>query len=195
MLSFPGRSGMAAVLLLCLPVLTLAAVAAHLLDQSGKALSGFPKPGTRVVVLVFGATDCPISNRYVPEVERLRGEFAARAVDLRWVYPNPDDTPETVRKHSVEYGMKVPVVVDREQELVQKAGVRVTPEAAVFAVEPGGWREVYHGRIDDRYIAFGKERPQATRHELEEAIESALAGKTAAAAGGDPVGCSIVPKG
>ena len=73
------------------------------------------------------------------------------------------------------------------------AHVAVTPEAAVFAVDGGALREVYYGRIDDRYEAFGKERPQAARHELKAAIDAVLEGKPVAAPQGGPVGCSIVP--
>ena len=150
--------------------------------------------GARVVVLVFGATDCPISNRYVPEVDRMSREFLGKSVEVRWIFPNPGDTPEVVLTHLNEFKTLTPGLVDSKQELVKQAGASVTPEAAVFAVENGKMRLVYRGRIDDRYIAFGQERPRATRHELEEAIRAELAGRPAPAPGGEPVGCSIVPR-
>ena len=181
-------------LLICLPALLLAASASHLLDPNGQPLARFPGPGAHILVLVFGATDCPISNRYVPEVDRLQKEFSARQVEIRWVFPNPDDTPEVVRKHIADFHIATPSIVDPQQELVRLAGAFVTPEAAVFAVDGSNLRELYHGRLDDRYIAFGQERPQANHHELEEAIEAALAGKPAPQPGGSPVGCSIVPR-
>ena len=54
-------------------------------------------------------------------------------------------------------------------------------------------REVYRGRIDDRYVSFGHERPQAMHHDLEEAIRSALANRPVLPPGGGPVGCAIMP--
>ena len=73
------------------------------------------------------------------------------------------------------------------------AHASVTPEAALFAVKDGKLQEVYHGRIDDRYLAFGQERPQATHHDLEEAIQATLAGRPIPKPSGAPVGCSIIP--
>ena len=194
MLSSPRRNRLAALLLICLPPLLLAASATQLLDSAGHPLAHFPEPGTRILVLVFGATDCPISNRYVPEVDRLAKEFSPRHVDIRWVFSNPDDTPEVVRNHIADFSIATPSILDPQQELVKQAGVFVTPEAAVFAVDGPNLRELYHGRLDDRYIAFGRERPQANHHELQEAIVAALAGKPAPQPGGSPVGCSIVPR-
>lgn len=160
-------------------------------DLQGHAVPRLDGPGVHVVVLVFAASDCPISNRYVPEIARLHWEFAARGVRFWWVFPNAEDTAVKVRRHDRAFSIHEDVVLDRRQSLVARSQVRTTPEAAVFVAEGGGLREVYHGRIDDRYIAFGQERPQAQRHDLEEAIEATLEGKPAQTAGGPAVGCSI----
>jgi len=76
--------------------------------------------------------------------------------------------------------------------LVLRSHATVTPEAAVFLAEGDDLREVYHGRIDDRYLSLVQQRPQAEHHELETAIAAALAGKPVPQPGGPPVGCSIV---
>jgi hypothetical protein len=167
--------------------------APHATDMHGRLLRALAPPGTQVIVLIFAAIDCPISNRYIPEVARISKEIASSEVAYRWVYPNPPDTASVVAQHAKAYSLSIPVIVDTKQELVRLAHVTVTPEAAVFTVENGQLREQYHGRIDDRYIAFGKERPQATRHDLEDAIKAALAGKPISVPGGKPIGCSIVP--
>jgi hypothetical protein len=181
--------------LLALLVLICAAKAnaLHLTDLQGHSVEQLATAGERVVVLIFAATDCPISNRYIPEIERLRREQSERGVAFWWVFPNPGDTLPIVRRHSKDFSISTPTLIDPQQELVHMAHASVTPEAAVFAVNHGALREVYRGRIDDRYIAFGQERPQATHHELEQAIEAALTGKPAPEPAGSPVGCSIVP--
>src|SRR5208282_2674251 len=106
----------------------------------------------RAVVLIFAATDCPISNRYIPEIQRLHDEYATKGVAVWWVFSNPSDTLSVVRKHGEDFSIHTPTLIDSKQELVTMAHVSVTPEAAVFTVENGKLREVYHGRIDDRYI-------------------------------------------
>jgi len=165
----------------------------HAMDLQGREIHQLAVAGARAVVLIFAATDCPISNRYIPEVTRLNSELASQGVVFWWVFPNPGDTLPIVRKHSADFSISTPVLIDLHQELVRISHVAVTPEAAVFAVDHDHLREVYHGRIDDRYIAFGQERPQATHHELEEAIQAVLAGRAVPQPSAGPVGCSIIP--
>jgi hypothetical protein len=74
------------------------------------------------------------------------------------------------------------------------ARATITPEAAVFLPAGANLREVYRGRIDDRYLELGRERPAATRHDLEQAILAVLANHPVPPPGGPTVGCSIVPR-
>jgi hypothetical protein len=166
-------------------------------DLHGQPIQQLTSPGTQVVVLFFAASDCPISNRYVPEITRLTQEFAAKPsgsnpVRFWWVYPNQGDTAQVVADHNRDYSITADTILDPRQSLVHLAHATVTPEAAVFLVEGAHLREVYHGRIDDRYISLGQERPQAEHHDLEKAIAAVLAGKPIPQPGGPPVGCSIV---
>jgi len=68
-----------------------------------------------------------------------------------------------------------------------------TPEAAVFIPNGDQWRELYRGRIDDRYIDLGDERPAAMHRDLEEAIRAVLKNQPVLQPGGPAVGCSIIP--
>ena len=72
------------------------------------------------------------------------------------------------------------------------AQARVTPEVAVFVRGPDDARTLaYHGRIDDRVVEFGKLRATASAHELREAVDAVLDGRTPAPAGGPAIGCYI----
>jgi hypothetical protein len=141
-----------------------------------------------VNVFLFTLTDCPISNRYAPEVERLRAKFAPRGVAFWLVYPDPGESPEAIRNHIKDYSYRSGVLRDPKHALVELTGARVTPEAAVFA--PGG-KLVYCGRIDDRFVDFGKMRAEATVHDLEEALEAVLALRPVKQARTTAVGCFI----
>jgi hypothetical protein len=163
-------------------------------DLAGAPVTDLAPAGTRAVVLFFAASDCPISNRYLPEMARLEHEFADRGVEFLEVYPNPGDTAAVVRQHMAQFGDPTKVTLDTEQTLVRMAHVTVTPEAAVFIRAGSGLREVYHGRVDDRYLDLGSERPRALRHDLEEAIASVLEDKPVPQPGGPPVGCAIVTR-
>ena len=172
-----------------------ASTASHLYvtDLQGNTISQLAPGNTRVVVLLFTATDCPISKRYIPEIARLQQEFSSRGVAFWWVFPNPGDTAAVVRKHELDFSIRTATLIDTRQELAHFAHVSVTPEAAVFAVNGTDLREIYHGRIDDRYLSFSRYRPAATRHDLEEAIKATLAGTPVLSPIAQPVGCSIVP--
>ena len=174
-----------------LSFLQLAASASLGMDLAGHPVEQLAPLGTHAVVLFFTATDCPIANRYVPEVERLAKENLGAAV---WfVYPNPGDTAKEVLAHEARYAITGNVILDARQTLTHLAHATVTPEAAVFVPEKSGLREVYRGRIDDRYVGLGKERPQAMHHDLEDALHAVLKGRPVPAAGGPAVGCSIMP--
>jgi AhpC/TSA family len=161
-------------------------------DLDGRPVTQLAPPGSRAVVLFFAASDCPISNRYVPEMQRLTRQFEPSGVRVWFVYPNPGDSAKVVRAHDVEFSITVNTALDNKQSLTQMAHATTTPEAAVFIPERGGLHEVYRGRIDDRYLSLGTERPQATRHDLEDAVRAVLAGKPVPQPGGPPIGCSIV---
>jgi len=144
--------------------------------------------GARAVVLIFVGTDCPISNRYAPEVRRLYERFAKDGVAFVMVYPNPAETPATIRQHLREYRLPPRAAHDAAQALVSRSGASVTPEAVVY--DPQG-RLVYRGRIDDRYQRIGVERPAPSRRDLEDVLAALVDGRAPAPRTTDAVGCFI----
>ena len=165
-----------------------AAPASTGLDLAGQSVDPFRRTESKATVLVFVSADCPISNRYAPEIRRLRDQFVPQGVSWWLVYHDPELTAEAIRQHLREYQLPESVLRDPRHSLVKKAKVRVTPEAAVFG--PDG-RLVYHGRIDNRHVDFGQERPAATEHDLQETLAALLAGKPIPKETATAVGCYI----
>jgi len=145
----------------------------------------------RATVLVFLRTDCPIANRYAPEVRRIHDRFRPRGVAFRLVYADVAEPAEAIRRHLREYDLPGEAVRDPGHVLVRKARARVTPEAAVFVPGPAGPRLAYHGRIDDRYVDFGRARSAPTTHDLEDALEAVLAGRPVSPETAPAVGCFL----
>lgn len=162
-------------------------------NLQGAPITQLLSPHDRAVVLFFTASDCPIANRYVPEIVRLEKEFGPKGVVFWWVYPNPSDTASVVLNHDRDFGVNPQVILDTKQTLVRIGHAYVTPQSAVFLASSGGMKEVYNGRIDDKYLTIGTERPRVSHHDLEIAIAAAVNGDPVPAPGGPPVGCSIVP--
>jgi cytochrome oxidase Cu insertion factor (SCO1/SenC/PrrC family) len=160
----------------------------HLIDLDGRSVDLWPAGQNRVTVVVFTRSDCPISNRYAPEIRRLYDEFHPRAVDFYLIYVDPHEEPSAIREHLRQYEYPCPALRDPEHVLVAATGATVTPEAAVFAADR---KMIYRGRIDDRNADFGKSAPEAAKHDLADAIEAALAGKPVAEAVTKAVGCYI----
>jgi AhpC/TSA family protein len=143
-------------------------------------------PG-KVVVLIFVRTDCPIANRYAPEISRLQSAHSSEAA-FWLVYPDKRETDEAIRKHDLEYHLQVPVLRDPQHVLAKRAQVSVTPEAAVFDARG---HLVYHGRIDNWFQDFGRARPAATTHELADAIAAALRGRPETLPSAPAIGCYL----
>ena len=147
-------------------------------------------PQTRAVVLYFIASDCPISNRFLPEMKRLVDQYSAQDVRFWFVYPNATETPSSIRTHLHAFSIDpAQVLTDPHQRLAQLANAHTTPESAILS---STLQPLYTGRLDDRYLAIGKERPRPTRHDLADAIAATLAGRHPDPPGGPSVGCTIV---
>lgn len=158
-------------------------------DPEGRLVDPFlAAENSAAIVFLFASVDCPVSNRYAPLVQRLHTTFAARNVAFWLVYPNPGDTPEAVRAHLKDYSYPVHALLDPRHELVKITKVSVTPEAAVY---DRARTLAYRGRLDNRYVSLGVERPSATEHDLSDALTAVLAGKPVAAATTQAVGCFI----
>ena len=162
-----------------------------LLDLEGRQVEALQASGSKAIVFLFARTDCPISNRYAPEVRRLFEKFSGDGVAFWLVYPDPDEPIAAIRKHVEEYGYRMGVLRDPRHELVRMTGARVTPEAAVFVAGISGQHLAYHGRIDDRYVDFGKTRSEPTAHDLEQVLEAVLAGQPVHAREMAAIGCFI----
>jgi hypothetical protein len=158
-------------------------------DLDGKSIDPFEgAKDAKALVFLFTSTDCPISNRYAPTIARFWEDFHEKGVQFTLVYPHSDLTVDEIRKHLKDFAYPCTALRDPKHLLVKKCQAKVTPEAAVFNSKG---ELVYHGRIDDRYVDFGKERPDATRHELEEVLKAVLDGKAPAQKAVRPIGCYI----
>ena len=171
-------------------MLTLPLLAVLIQTLTGAPAEALRAPaGTKAIVFLFTSTDCPISNRYAPEVQRLASTFLPQGVVFRLIYPNPADKGPAIRDHmtAFAYAGATEAFRDPQHALVTFVGATVTPEVAIVA----SGHVVYRGRIDDRHVDFGLERPAPTRHDLAEALTAVLAGRPVAPSTTQAVGCFI----
>lgn len=146
--------------------------------------------GAKLTVLVFLGTECPISNSYAPSLKRLSASFAASGVVLLGVHCDPEVTAAAAQAHAREYELPFPLALDHDQRLAKTCGIHTVPTAV--AVGAAG-NILYRGRIDNRYVATGVRRPEATVFDLKSAIETVLAGRQPEPATTEPIGCPLPP--
>ncbi|MEQ1860098.1 MAG: redoxin family protein [Chthoniobacteraceae bacterium] len=142
----------------------------------------------RVAVLLFVTTDCPIANRYAPEIERIRADFEGKGLRMTLVHVDSGLTEKAAGDHAREYALKAPVVIDRTHRLVAATGAKVTPEAVV--IDHAG-RIRYRGRIDDQVTGYGDRRMAATMRDLRDAIAAVLEGRPVKSPETPAIGCLI----
>jgi hypothetical protein len=157
-------------------------------DVTGQRQTPLWQPKQKATVLFFLLPDCPISNAYAPEIERIGADYRAKQVTSFVVHADPDVTAAAARKHAKEYGLSAPVLLDPTHVLVGRTGVSKAPEVAVL--DPAG-KVVYRGRIDDWYVDYGKRRGEPSRRDLREALDALLAGKPVARETTVAIGCDL----
>lgn len=164
-------------------------VAGLKLPDTGGTLHDFDAiRGRKAVVFFLIGTECPVSNGYAPEMTRIAKDYEGRGVATYGVHPDREVTPPAASAHAAEYRLGFPILLDPTQELAEAAGAEVTPEAIV--VDDGGM-VVYRGRIDDTYARDGKRRDRPATHDLRDALDALLAGKSGAPVVRPAFGCPL----
>ena len=130
-------------------------------------------------VLFFVATDCPISNSYAPEIQRICGAYEARGIGCALIYEEARLTADDARKHLDQYRYRrMPGAIDRDGALAAAVHASVTPEAVV-GDRHGAIR--YRGRIANPHAALGRPRQVVTTQHPHDALNAVAAGRPVAA--------------
>jgi hypothetical protein len=134
-------------------------------------------------LLFFVGSECPVSNFYAPEIQRLGEAWQARGGRVRLVYPEPGLRLEDARAHARRFALKLPVAVDPERSLAAAHGVERVPTAVLAGA--------YRGRIDDRFSPEGKRRDVPRSRDLEEALNALAEGRAPAVRETPVFGCPL----
>jgi hypothetical protein len=164
-------------------------------DIDGRTLRPFD-PAGKAGVVFFLTSDCPISNGYAQEIQRVCREYGARGVGCSLMYEDVEISAsasrldDDVRRNLRDYGYAgLPAAVDRDRVIANHAKASVTPTAVVVD-DAGAIR--YRGRIDNFYAALGRPRQQVTERDLRDALDAVLAGRPVPRPETQAVGCFIV---
>jgi len=143
----------------------------------------------KATVLFFVGTECPVSNGYVPEMNRIAEAYAGQGIACYAVYAGADVTAAAAGKHAKEFAIALPAVIDPKCELADAVGATTTIEAAVVLADGS---LAYRGRVDDTYVAFGRKKLVVLQHDVRDVLDDVVAGRRINPRTTTAVGCLIV---
>ena len=150
-------------------------------DMSDREISYAPVK-TKVTVVMFFSTRCPISNAFNYRRNTLYADFKGR-VNFFVVDTNSNESLEEVRQYAKDVGFDFPVYLDVNNEVADQFGARITTDT--FVIDSSGVLR-YRGYMEDSPHA-----ERATKHALRLAVEDVLAGKPVEVSETRALGCSI----
>ena len=165
------------------------ALATKLPDADGKSPALAARLGKSGSALVFLSTECPISNGYVPVLNRLKESFGKQGIAFVGINSNDPQSQAAVAEHARKFGITFPVVKDAGAIVADQLGIGTCPMVLVL---DGRQRPVYLGRIDDRYTRRAGGARDVRRADLEIALEELLAGKAISIPVTEPIGCPLL---
>ncbi|MFO0945526.1 MAG: redoxin domain-containing protein [Planctomycetota bacterium] len=128
---------------------------------------------SKLVVVAFLGTECPLVTLYAGRLEELSNEFAAKGVTFIGINSNQQDSITEIDHFVRRFDLHFPMLKDPGNTVADLFGAIRTPE--IFVLDQD--RVIrYWGRVDDQFgIGFAREKP--TRRDLVVAIDELLEGK------------------
>lgn len=152
-------------------------------DVEGKKHTLDQYLGEHLVVLMFLATECPVSNDYNERMAAIAARYAGKKVTFIGVNSNKQETVEEIKEHAAKNKFPFIILKDLDNVIADLYAAQVTPEAYVLDAK-GILR--YHGRIDD-----SRDPDDITSQDLSAALDAMLAGKDVPRAETKAFGCGI----
>ena len=137
----------------------------------------------KAIVLMFIATQCPVSNAYNERMVQLYKDYASKGVSFVGINANKQESVNEIKEHAKEHGFSFPVLKDNNNLIADKLAASVTPEIFVLNKK---LEVLYHGRIDD-----SRRASDVKSEDLRAALDELLAGKSVEVTETKAFGCSI----
>jgi len=138
---------------------------------------------SKAIVLMFIATQCPVSNDYNERMVQLYKDYTSKGVAFIGINSNKQEDVEEIKEHAQEHGFVFPVLKDKNNTIADKLGASVTPEIFVLNTK---LEILYHGRIDD-----SRKEAKVDSKDLRTALDAILTGKPVEITETKAFGCTI----
>lgn len=152
-------------------------------DYTGKEHALYEWKGNKAVVVMFIATQCPVSNAYNQRMVELANDYKSKGIAFVAINANKQESVDEIAGHAKKNNFPFPVLKDTDNIIADYFNAQVTPEVYVL---DSNWVAKYHGRIDN-----DKDLAKVNSKDLRSALDAVLAGKAVEKSETKAFGCSI----
>jgi peroxiredoxin len=152
-------------------------------DYNGVGHSLSDYKDSKAIVIIFVATECPVSNAYNTRMEDLFKEYSPKGISFLGINSNKAESVEMIKEHAEENGLTFTILKDKNNVIADEFEASFTPEVYVLN---GKFEILYHGRIDN-----SKNEADIVSQDLKNALDEILEGKEVTNKATKAFGCSI----
>jgi peroxiredoxin len=185
-----NRSILVSLTLIVLSIITLAFQSGPekfdnftLKDYQGKEHSLSDYKSSKAIVIIFVATECPVSNAYNERMEKIYQDYNDKGISFFGINSNKAESVADIRTHAVKNNLSFTILKDEKNIIADKFNASFTPE--VFVLNPN-FELLYHGRIDD-----SKREKDVKTNDLRQTLDEILNGKSVSNPKTKAFGCTI----
>ena len=152
-------------------------------DYNGKEhqLSDFKN--SKAIVIMFIATQCPVSNGYNSRMEQLYEDYKSKGITFLGINSNKEESVDEIKAHAKDKNLNFIILKDQGNVIADKLGASVTPEIYVLNNK---FEVQYHGRIDD-----SRRESDVKSKDLRNALDEILGNKKVSVSLTKAFGCTI----
>jgi peroxiredoxin len=152
-------------------------------DYDGKEHSLSDYKDSKAIVIMFIATECPVSNAYNSRMENLYKSYKDKGISFIGINSNKAESVSDMKTHAKSNGLTFTILKDEKNIIADKFQASVTPEIYVLN---SGFEILYHGRIDD-----SQREKDVKSQDLKQALDEILGGKKVSQPKTKAFGCTI----
>jgi len=138
---------------------------------------------SKVIVIMFIATKCPVSNDYNSRMEEIFNEYKDKEVSFLGINSNKSEDVSEIENHAKDNGLTFTILKDDKNIIADKFEASYTPEIYVLS---NNFELLYHGRIDN-----SRRESVVSSSDLKNALDEILAGKEVSNPETKAFGCTI----
>ena len=154
-----------------------------LFDYEGNQHSLSDYTDSTAIVIIFIATQCPVSNAYNSRMESIFNEYSEKGIAFIGINSNKQEDVKEIAEHAEENNLTFTILKDEKNVIADKFAASFTPEVYILNKD---FIFLYHGRIDD-----SRRESDVTTTDLKDALDEILAGQAVSNPETKAFGCTI----